>query len=365
MQAKKNSFFSTKIIQTKKAQATIELMTLILISLFALLFIYSIYDTQITSISLTQEIDQGKLAVEKIVSTANKLSSMGPGSESTISISLPSSYKYSGSSFEERSAILKIRNNLIIRTADVNLSGSWKNAKGFLMKLVFDGNKVNIGYPGIVVNKSNYENTIYPGSSVSFSFIVRNDTYNPGTVTLTEEIQSPVTMDINETSLTLAASQQKSVTTTITAPSTSYGNYYGKITLVASLLDENGNAFSETKEIIVSIETATPFGNLIIYPANNTLSYARNSTNTKAYNACNQTDSLITIDSWTAQASDADALTWFSVPVIGSIAANSCTSFNTTYTIPVGATQKLYDVNIVATYDTDKTAITNNQITIN
>ncbi len=330
----------------QKGQTTIELLLVLSVSVVALAIIFAIYAEQVSATRETQDMVIARNTVQTIANAANTAYLSGIDSEIRIFIEVPESIDIANSGFESSTVSLRLANGTdVIAFTEIPMSGSFKTTPGrYYMYLDFNGDTVNIRYREFELNKQSIFVSILQGSSTQETFSVRNNYAEQITVSLTPTFShTDATMSLSDSEVVLDPGATTIVTASFTTQPYANGNYAGRIVASSVISGE-----TITKTISVSVEVASEFSNLVIYPRLTSISSLGDETYTKSYSICNKTVSLIENITWGKDGNvDANAASWFTLPLITDVNANSCSNFDMNIVIPT-LSSAIYDANLTA-----------------
>jgi len=340
-----------------RAQATIELLLLLGISLIALAIIYSLYLQQVELSGASREAVTTKNTLDNLVNAANRLYISGPGSKTRVFVDLPNSLDMSESSIVASSLSLQLSSGTdLVTTADVNFFGDWKKANGeyltggYFATLVFDGNVVRIYYDDYDLSSEVIFVAAKQGASVTKTFSIRNNSQNNAHFWINNYFShSPnVSLTIDNSDFVLTPNETKLITLDFVLSQGSSGNYSGYLTVIGQIND-GASDLNNSKQVLLSVESFTEIKEVMINPNSTSFSGLTGSSYTKSFSICNSGYYDLSSLSWVK---GGDASSWFSLPSsITSLSKGTCTDFNLIITIPLSASLGVNDANFTVLFN--------------
>ena len=239
-----------------RAQATIELLMILAVSVVALGIIYLLYMDQVTSGALLRDASSARNTVQEIANSANSLYFSGVGSQAKILVDVPGRVSVMDSNISGKAILLKMKNGSdIVALTDVNVVGKWKPDSGrYYMYLYFDGNVVRISYLAFELSKESIAVSGTQGSIKSDYFTIRNNSDSNIEFWITNNFSHAPAVSLNLSAgynhFILTSKEIKRIDMNFVLDASYSGNYPGTLGLVAFDGDTN-----VSKTIVVSAES--------------------------------------------------------------------------------------------------------------
>jgi len=237
----------------EKGQIVVELVVLVAVSMIILVVIFSIYSTQLGTLTSFDDIHQSRETVRQVSNAADSVFYNGKDSEIRILVKIPDAVILSDSNIIGKTVLLKMADGSdIIDISKVDINGNWKSEKNsYFMNLIFDGEIVQIVYKDFDVNNKSFFKLGVAPSTITHTFEVENISQQSLSFTTTSSFDhSLVTLAIDgpDTSFSLDPGQTQEIDLTFTIGGAASGNYAGKVVVLATGTE------TITEEIFVSIE---------------------------------------------------------------------------------------------------------------
>ncbi|MBU2100132.1 hypothetical protein KKG83_05800 [Candidatus Micrarchaeota archaeon] len=329
-----------------KAQASVELLIILAVSMIALGLIFAASNNEITGINSAKANSDAKNTVEKIAGTAKEVYVSGQGTKKQIFILIPSGVDESKSSVSDKTIRLNVNGTDLIAETTVEVTGSIPTTAGghWIWITAYPG-YVFIGDIEVETNKGSIYSTITQETSAIENIKVINNTTGNATVNVSVGWSATeVSLSLSENGFIVPADSSYGIDLNFTSSSTAVGNYTGELIFDITTVDG-------TKQIIVPVTIEVIIGTggqpLMIFPEAWNASVDAGTTDSNTFQACNTTSATLTNIVFTA--SSGDAGDWVeTIPSIISLAGNTCQQITVTIDVPGGASS---DTGIVTASD--------------
>jgi hypothetical protein len=241
-------------LNSRRAQASVEFLIILAISLVVITVIALMAQQQITTIQQQKATSDTQNSLMDLDSAAREVYAEGAGSTEQVYVELPSDYQPNRSYVGNNSIVIYAGDSAYADTEDFNLSGSLPAASGGTWVWVMsEGSQVRIiGAAMIQLNPTSIYVQMNANSTANASFTLTNIWTNAINVsTTTTWSSSDVTMSGVPQSFSLAQDTANQTMLTFTADTNATGFYTGQIYFNAS--DANGSTDSGTLPITVEV----------------------------------------------------------------------------------------------------------------
>ncbi len=318
-----------------KAQASVELLVILAISMIAIGLILALSNNEITSVNSIKANSQAQNTVNKIAGTAEEVYISGTGTTKQIFISIPSGVNENKTLIENKTIRLNVNGTDLIAETGVEITGSIPTKEGsYWIWITAKEGYVVIGDIQIETDKGSIYSALAQNTNLIETITVINNTKGNAQVNVNVNWnETEVNLNTEETFFSVPADSNYSIDLNFTSNKNAVGNYTGEIIFNADTIDG-------TKQIIVptTIEVITGNSNqpLMIFPAEWNLLIDAGSTDSNTFQVCNTSSQKLTNISFNA--SSGDAGNWIqSIPEINSLSANTCQEIIVEISVPLGA----------------------------
>jgi len=318
-----------------KAQASVELLVILAVSMIAISLIIFTSNNEITSINSAKANSEAQNTVNKIAGTAEEVFISGPGTTKQIFVSIPSGVDETKTGISDKTVRLNVNGTDLIAESKIELTGSIPTEEGSYWIWI-------TAYPGYVVvgdikietDKGSIYSTIAQDSTAIENIVLTNNT------TANAQVNSSIFWSASEVSLeasdvffVVPSGTEYGIDLNFTSGSSAVGNYSGEIVFDANTVDGS-------KKIVIPITVEVLVGGgeqpLMIFPDEWTAGIDSGSADSNVFQVCNTTNQ--TLNNIVFTASGGDAGDWIqSVPLISSLAGNTCQEITVTVDVPLGA----------------------------
>ncbi len=280
-------------MRCRRAQASVELMVILAVSMMALLVVYSLTTTQTLQIQAQQRVQSAQTAADSIALAANDVFFQGTGAKKRIFVILPDDVNAGASLISGKEVNYRVRNTDVFSVADVNLVGSLPTAPGgHYLTLVAHENYVSLGDSSLDVSKNSVYVALSQDSNASASVaFTNNSSSETATVNLVKTwASSAVAFTLSSASFTLGPGANRTIDFNFSSGSSAAGNYAGSVRVNA---DFNGASLDENITIPVNADVSAaqsqpaPDVNLTILPSTWNEAINRGILDTNSYQICN------------------------------------------------------------------------------
>ncbi len=334
----------------KTAQASVEIMIILAVSLVILLFVFSLSNQSITDFGKQKLVDEARVSVKKLANAANDVYRQGIGAKKKVFFSVPTNVDENKSGIEANSFVLNVLNSDVYAKPETCLTGSIPTSYGgHWVWLTARENCVYVGTELITTNKSSIYVTLNQSDSQDANIIITNEGDENAIVFLTLNwTHSDVNVDLNITQFDLNANESREVTLTFTSNSTATGNYSGLLNIGGHF--DSGN--DENISVPLNVEIIGSSGStsvLNVFPSTHSETVFAGESDLNSFQVCNSGSSELTNISFTGSGSIAPWLE--SIPNLSSLASETCETIDFNITPPVGTSAGNYSGAITAEDD--------------
>ncbi len=319
-----------------KAQASVELLIILAVSMIAIGLIIALSNNEISSINLSKANSDARFTAEKIAKTAEEVYVSGPGTKKQIFVSIPSGIDENKTSVSNKTIRLNVNGTDIIAETKVEVTGNIPTSPGghWIWITAFEGYVV-IGSIQIETDKGSIYSTIAQETSTIEQIKVINNTAGNANVQVSFTWnETEISMQSSNSSFNVPADSNSGIDLNFTSTSNAVGNYVGEIVFEITTIDG-------IKQIVVPITIEVIIGGtgeqpLMIFPAEWNLLTEGGFSETQNFQVCNTTSSELT--NIVFSPSIGDAGNWIQpIPAINSLAGNTCEEITIRIDVPLGA----------------------------
>lgn len=318
-----------------KAQASVELLIILAVSMIAIGLILILSNNEITNINAVKANSEAQNTVNKIAGAAEEVFISGVGTKKQIFVSIPSGVDETKTSVGNKTIRLNVNGTDLIAETQVEVTGSIPTTVG--------GHWIWItSYPGYVViggvqvetDKGSVYSTIAQDASVIESITVINNTLGNAQVNVSVNwTETEVTLSVSDNAFIVASGSNYSIDLNFTSSANAVGNYVGELIFDVNTVDGN-------KQIVVPLTLEVIVGGggqpLMIFPDSWNPTIEAGTSDSNDFQVCNTTNSALTNIVFTP--STGDAGDWVqAIPSISSLEGNTCEQITVTIDVPDGA----------------------------
>ena len=319
-------------MRCRRAQASVELMVILAVSMLALLVVYSLTTTQTLQIQAQQRVQAAQTAADSIALAANDVFFQGTGAKKRIFIILPDDVNASASLISGKEVNYRIGRTDVFSVADANIVGNIPATPGgHYLTLVAHEDYVSIGDTSITASKNSVYLAMSQDSNASTTLTLTNNASTENAlVALLKTWNNPaVTFSLSTTSFTLTPGASQTVDFNFASSSSATGNYAGSVKIN---VDFNVSTADENITLPVNVDvTAAASGgqtaadtNLTIVPSTWKRAINRGTIDTNTFTVCNTSAAAMSTVSFTKTGT---ASTWvYDINSLSNLNADSCTT---------------------------------------
>jgi len=236
-------------MQVAKAQASVELISILGISLIVILVFSVLSSDFLSDIGVNRNYADAQDAVQKLANAADSVYAQGEGASTVVLVKLPgnsnlsSTASYIGKPSNAASGVASKQINLrlggtdVIAVAKETVTGSFPSVSGtYYMRVVSKGSYVAVGVHYLDADKSSIYQSMAPSEARSETVNFKAVGNESVTVRITPDwgYNSSVVLAISTTSFSVSAGGSQAATVTITAGASSGGLYNSALSVNAT-----------------------------------------------------------------------------------------------------------------------------------
>lgn len=246
-------------MQVVRAQASVELIAILGISLVVILVFSVLSSDFLSDINVNRNYADARDSVQKLASAADSVYAQGEGASAVVLVKIPGNANlapntsYIGKPSNAAAGVASSQISMRVGSTDVfaitkeTVTGSFPQAAGtYYMKVTSMGSYVSIGTHYIEANKNSVYQSMAPGEtrteSITFS-AVGNETVRI-ILGASWGYNSSVSLRFSPNPLNIAAGASNSTTVTLNASSTAGGLYNSELTVNATAANGVAETFS-------------------------------------------------------------------------------------------------------------------------
>src|SRR3989344_9290963 len=307
----------------RKGQTSIELISILAVSIVILAAIFSFSSQSVNELNREKIIESARTSVNKLKEAVNDVYYQGAGAQKKVLFVVPEGVDAASSGIRNNSFVLSALGNDVYAKPDISISGSLPTKSGSyeLWVTAYDS-YVAIGQQNISVDKTSIYATVMQGNAGVQDIAITNN--GTGTANLIISESWPHTdVDINESiqSFSLNAQQSQIVTIGYSAAQSAAGNYAGTIRIDASMPNGDENISLPINIEVISATIAQE--ELIVLPSTWPTTIQAGSSEVKSFSICNTT--ATSMNNIAFSHSNGDAGDWVqNISNIPQLQADSC-----------------------------------------
>ncbi|MFH1895475.1 MAG: hypothetical protein ABIJ74_02755 [archaeon] len=317
-----------------KAQASVELLVILAVSMVAIGLILVTSNNEITGINSAKANSDAQNTVNKIARTAEEVFVSGPGTTKQIFVVIPSGVDETKTSVSDKTVRINVNGTDLIAESKTELSGSIPTEPGghWVWITAFEGYVV-IGDIKIESNKGSIYSAIAQDSNSTESISLKNNTSADANVTISFTWNSvEVSMNLSSNFFVVASGSSYSIDINFSSSQTAAGNYSGEIIFDATTTD---GAKRIVVPVTVEVITGSAEKPLRVFPNYWNTTIIEGNSDSTSFQLCNTTDSTITGIDFIF--SGTIALWIQPIPSVGLLTGNTCNEFTAIIDVPIGA----------------------------
>lgn len=235
-------------MQVARAQASVELISILGISLIVILVFSVLSSDFLSDIGVNRNYADAKDTVQKLASAADSVYAQGEGASMTVLVKIPANadlavnISYIGKPNSSSAGVasnqisLRLENTDVLAVTKETVTGSFPRVPGtYYMRVVSKGSYVAIGTHYLDADKSSIYQSMAPSEARSETVNFKAVGNESVTVIITKDWgYTNVALDLSTSSFSLAAGGSQAVVATITAGASSGGLYNSALTVNAT-----------------------------------------------------------------------------------------------------------------------------------
>ncbi|MBI1973498.1 hypothetical protein HYS54_01670 [Candidatus Micrarchaeota archaeon] len=255
-------------------QSAMEYMVILAVMLLVLFPI--LYFANIQS-SVSSAATQGRQAVESIVSAADRVYALGPGSRITINVFIPSGYSFDNSNIDDQVVTMVFflsdgSNATISMASKAVVKGQLPSTSGYhpIQFSMTEAGYVVIGTSRLSASPGAVSFSLQP--SQNDSRVITFTNLDSQTITVNLNLSGPAWLSVNESAFTVNSTLSYSINLSVSPTAT--GSFYGTLQALDDSNDQELTIVPITVSVTSSAGAISFSTNNNSYTQNNTLAYS-------------------------------------------------------------------------------------------